>query len=81
MGGVTQQSTRTQLIDPARQIEALVAETEWLVADDRWTEEEFVRLWRAGLEVSGGRGEPLAPILAHADPAWVERVLAARPQG
>lgn len=64
-----------------KRISALVAETEWLVADDRWTEEEFVRLWRAGVEASGGHREPLEPLLAHADPEWLERLLAARPVG
>lgn len=81
MGGVTQRSTLTRQLDPLQRIDALIAESEWLVADDRWTEEEFRRLWLAGLEASGGEGEPLAPLLAHADPAWIDRVVAARPQG
>lgn len=75
MGSVTSRVTSALTID------ALVAETEWLVADDRWTEEEFLRLWRDGLAASGGKGEALEPLLAHADPAWVDRVLAARPRG
>ncbi len=69
MGGVTHCSNATQRID------ALVSETEWLVADDRWTEEEFVRLWRAGLEASGGRCGDLDILLSHADPAWLDRLL------
>ena len=53
-----------------KRIHALVAESEWLVADDRWTEQEFARI-RAGIEAAGGDGAALQPLLDHADPTWI----------
>ncbi|MBM3266275.1 MAG: hypothetical protein FJZ01_01390 [Candidatus Sericytochromatia bacterium] len=64
-----------------KRISALVAESEWLVADDRWTEEEFLRLWRAAWQASAGQRDALEPLLAAADPAWRDKVLQARTGG
>ncbi len=64
-----------------KRISALVAESEWLAADDRWTEEEFLRIWQAAWQASAGQRDALEPLLAAADPAWRERLLQARPSG
>jgi hypothetical protein len=60
---------------PYTSIDSLLAEVEWLLADDRWTEEEFTRIWRAALAAAGNDGAALQPLLAHADHSWLARVL------
>lgn len=52
-------------------LQELAAEAQQLVDDDKWTKDEFERLWSDGEKAVNGHTEFLECLTLHADPDWL----------
>jgi hypothetical protein len=52
-------------------LQELAAEAQQLVDDDKWSKDEFERLWTAGKKAVHGHLDFLECLTLHADPDWL----------